>query len=884
MRARLILPIVLLSVVNHFAAAQLVPTCGGAGPSAEIVAQALARGEQRDGMRYIKCHVVIAATYSIEGTYMQAATVERVQRDIDFTNDVYERSNTGIQLQVCAPFEVVVDPMLFSVTGDASSFFAQRWPGYLNIFYVGYMSAPVGGGAVLDMATVSPLGTVDVLAHEIGHILGLGHTDSGGALPGELVDGSNCTEAADHLCDTPADPGIYAPGLVIQSTCTYVGTITDANGDLYQPLLNNVMSGSPCLKDSLTPQQGAVMRYALDSLHVEFLTTVNPVVIDPFPLQLCANDPPLVLNATPGPGTWSGPFVQGDQLINFPNPPGDYFVTYTPDQEPDAGLFTIVDTYHVPNLYVSGFGTPHVADSVRQSFRAGRDGSFAQVDVRLMSPNQALRMRLYEGTGTTLTLLHDTSMFFFNTDTSWVHFQVPATVPCIAGTVYSYVVTADQPFASIAPWGGYIEWGTNNLSNLNMMFRTWVRTTVPCQESTRFYELYQVPDRPITNLASAYCHNDEQAIALIADVTGTTTTLFQIDGNATGTIMPATLGIGEHVASHIYTIEGCTDTLNQVFAVEGPVDFSYPGISPVICVSDDPVTLMSEPPAGAFYIDGMATDVLDPLALGAGTHTVVHVNAVALDTVVFADQVCCYTGYALNTFLHDDEVSWQGFIAEHSGELESIRIPLELFGIERQLVVELRSGQGMGGALLHEDTITATAHDGVLLSGTGVQVDAGSAYTWSIRKVNDGNESLPPMIGITWGDHYPEGFTAAPGTPDTTGDLRFQEYITQRYSCIDSMQIEVMVEVCEGVGEAIADAAWAGPNPFGDELVIRGGAERLRFVLLAADGRVVQEGSSMPGMRLALSTDALPAGCYFLRLWSGADPVGKALPLVHARD
>lgn len=884
MRASLILPVALLLAASHVASAQLAPTCGGMSPSPEFVHQALERAEQRDGMRYIKCHVVIGATYSFEGTYMQAATVERVQRDIDFTNAVYERSNTGIQLQVCAPFEVVVDPSLYSIGSDPSGMLENRWPGYLNIYYVGFMSAPVGGGAVLDMATVSQLGTIDVLAHEVGHILGLGHTDSGGALPGELVDGSNCTEAADHLCDTPADPGIYTPGLVNQSTCTYVGTITDANGDLYQPLLNNVMSGSPCLKDSLTPQQCAVMRYALDSLHAEFLTTVNPVMIEPFPLQLCANDPPLALSATPGPGTWSGPFVQGDQLINFPNPPGDYYVTYTPDQEPDAGLFTIVDAYHVPNLYLSGFGTPYLADSVRQSFRAGRDGSFAQVDVRLMSPNQSLRMRLYEGTGTALTLLHDTSMFFFNTDTSWVRFRVPASVPCVAGTVYSYVVTADQPFASIAPWGGYIEWGTNNLSNINMMFRTWVRTTVPCQESTRFYELYQVPDRPITNLASAYCHSDEQAIALIADVTGTTTTQFEIDGAATGSIMPATLGIGEHAASHIYTIDGCTDTLSQVFSVEGPVEFLYPGISPVICISDDPVTLMSEPPAGAFYIDGSATDVLDPLALGVGTHTVVHVNEAALDTVVFADQVCCYTGYTLNTFLHDDEVSWQGFIAEHSGELESIRIPLELFGIERQLVVELRSGQGIGGALLHEDTITATTHNGVLLSGTGLQMDAGSAYTWSIRKVNDGNESLPPMIGITWGDHYPEGLTAAPGTPDTTGDLRFQEYITQRLSCTDSTELEVMVDVCEGVGEAFTHAAWAGPNPFGDELVIATREERIRFALMTSDGRLVQEGSVLSNSRSRIATAALPAGYYVLRLWSGEDPVARIVPLVRAPE
>lgn len=84
------------------------------------------------------------------------------------------------------------------------------------------------------------------VAHEIGHCLGLYHThhgtvhESSGDTP-ELVNGSNSAIAGDYITDTPADPCIW-------DLCTYVGTITDANGDFYSPSSSNLMSyaGKSC--------------------------------------------------------------------------------------------------------------------------------------------------------------------------------------------------------------------------------------------------------------------------------------------------------------------------------------------------------------------------------------------------------------------------------------------------------------------------------------------------------------------------------------------------------------------------------------------------------------------------------------------------------------
>lgn len=77
------------------------------------------------------------------------------------------------------------------------------------------------------------------LAHELGHFFGLQHTF--GKSPEEnstheKADGSNCTEEADFICDTPADPN----GL-IDENCVYIG-LSDKKKHGYNPMVNNYMS------------------------------------------------------------------------------------------------------------------------------------------------------------------------------------------------------------------------------------------------------------------------------------------------------------------------------------------------------------------------------------------------------------------------------------------------------------------------------------------------------------------------------------------------------------------------------------------------------------------------------------------------------------------
>lgn len=80
------------------------------------------------------------------------------------------------------------------------------------------------------------------LAHEVGHFFSLIHTHGvdNSNLTSELVNGSNCSSDGDQICDTPADPKLTAEN--VNNFCRYIGTQTDANGDLYAPNTKNIMS------------------------------------------------------------------------------------------------------------------------------------------------------------------------------------------------------------------------------------------------------------------------------------------------------------------------------------------------------------------------------------------------------------------------------------------------------------------------------------------------------------------------------------------------------------------------------------------------------------------------------------------------------------------
>ena len=133
------------------------------------------------------------------------------------------------------------------------------------------------------------------LAHELGHYFNVMHTFHNNANQDisfrELVTreaGTNCTAAGDLLCDTPADP----QGLPNSNTsgCSYVGTATDANGELFKPSLTNMMSYYYSCGNEFTPGQyermsgGLLLRTSSSNEY-----TLTYPGISPVPTQVVAN-------------------------------------------------------------------------------------------------------------------------------------------------------------------------------------------------------------------------------------------------------------------------------------------------------------------------------------------------------------------------------------------------------------------------------------------------------------------------------------------------------------------------------------------------------------------------------------------------------------------
>lgn len=182
----------------------------------------------------------------------------------------------------------------------------------INVFLVNdagggaaaYYQPPAGpGGNDWIVSSGSYSDDERVLAHEVGHFFDLNHTFFGWectengfdgtqhANPqglnspcgnkNEFVDGSNCENSGDFLCDTPAD---Y---MFPTNNCTYNLQVKDAHGDLLNPDLNNIMNYAfNCDEYYFSPDQVEVVNNSLFSSARSYVRpnyTPNLQIVDSAP-------------------------------------------------------------------------------------------------------------------------------------------------------------------------------------------------------------------------------------------------------------------------------------------------------------------------------------------------------------------------------------------------------------------------------------------------------------------------------------------------------------------------------------------------------------------------------------------------------------------------
>lgn len=172
-----------------------------------------------------------------------------------------------LRFYLCGEVNFIHDSELndYFFLDDEADFLAEHYvPKVVNILITKRMSVcGSAGGAGHDNDLIQlrkNCASGSTLSHEMGHYFDLEHTHAAELDPAdnELVDGSNCHVAGDAICDTPADPGLGFSN--IDDDCNYTGNELDLNGEMYQPLTNNLMSYSlTSCRNAFTPQQNARM-------------------------------------------------------------------------------------------------------------------------------------------------------------------------------------------------------------------------------------------------------------------------------------------------------------------------------------------------------------------------------------------------------------------------------------------------------------------------------------------------------------------------------------------------------------------------------------------------------------------------------------------------
>ena len=198
----------------------------------------------------------------------------RCQLQIDYLNDHLEGGNLVFCISNIV-FHDLANPVVTYPSGPSFGYV----PGTMNVYCTPHIEHTFG---LCGYASYPPHTTFVVqnncmdygeftFSHEAGHYFGLPHTFEGtedGSNP-ECVDGSNCSTAGDHICDTPADDnGGWS------WSCVYTGGGVDVcNGTPYAPSAENIMSYAPdACTTEFSPNQQSLFLYTAQTYRTDILS------------------------------------------------------------------------------------------------------------------------------------------------------------------------------------------------------------------------------------------------------------------------------------------------------------------------------------------------------------------------------------------------------------------------------------------------------------------------------------------------------------------------------------------------------------------------------------------------------------------------------------
>jgi hypothetical protein len=230
-----------------------------------------------------------------------------MRKGLDFMNRTFE--NSGLEFYVCGNYNYINNTTYYTIDNTEYETLNNTYgtANVINIYFVNGISfygssatgvAPTPGGS--HWVILRNNADTTVYPHEMGHFFGLLHTHgySNTVKTDEFVDGSNCHEAGDYFCDTPADPRL-SPAIVnapnVNAQCVYFGNQKDGHNQVYVPDATNIMSYAPskCLSH-FSPDQLAYMHWVYinrrsnltcSSVNVNFNTSNSIACDSPYVFQ-----------------------------------------------------------------------------------------------------------------------------------------------------------------------------------------------------------------------------------------------------------------------------------------------------------------------------------------------------------------------------------------------------------------------------------------------------------------------------------------------------------------------------------------------------------------------------------------------------------------------
>ncbi|TAE71429.1 MAG: gliding motility-associated C-terminal domain-containing protein [Bacteroidetes bacterium] len=347
-------------------------------------------------------------------------------------------------------------------------------------------------------------------------------------------------------------------------------------------------------------------------------------------VSYCANNPSFALQATPAGGTFK---IDGNTVTQFNASSlavGMRTVTYDYTSPTNAGCFNtisqIVEIKALPVVTLTGLNTSYCVTAPSFALTGTPAGGTFTINgtaatqfnpASLGAGNQSVVYSFTDANGCTNTATQSVTINALPVLTNNL-----SVAYCLSSAIVNMTGT---------PGGTFTINGTAatqfNPGGLGIGTYTVVQSFTDANGcSNTLTKTVNVNIKPVLNFVSlnnTYCINNP-SFALQANPTGGT---FTINGTAATQFNPATLGVGIYTIKYNYvspTDPGCFNDITQIVEVKPLPVVTLTGLNNAYCITAPSFALTGTPANGTFTINGTAATQFNPLALGAGNHTVVY--------------------------------------------------------------------------------------------------------------------------------------------------------------------------------------------------------------------------------------------------------------------